>query len=107
VYHGFVRAPGGTFTTFDVPGAGTAANQGTFPSGINDAGAVTGNYTDADNVNHGFVRDANGNSFTVFDAPGAGAAANQGTFPNLNNARGAISGFFIDTNSVYRGFVRR
>ncbi|PYV31426.1 MAG: hypothetical protein DMG22_16820, partial [Acidobacteria bacterium] len=31
VYHGFVRAPSGAFTAFDVPGAGTTGLQGSFP----------------------------------------------------------------------------
>jgi len=31
VAHGFVRAPNGVITTFDAPGAGTGAGQGTFP----------------------------------------------------------------------------
>jgi hypothetical protein len=35
VAHGFVRAPNGVITTFDAPGAGTGAGQGTFP-GQND-----------------------------------------------------------------------
>ena len=29
VYHGFLRAPDGTFTTLNAPGAGTGAGQGT------------------------------------------------------------------------------
>jgi hypothetical protein len=56
VCHGFVRAPDGTITTFDAPGAGTGAWQGTFPLTINPAGAVTGYYVDASGVAHGFVR---------------------------------------------------
>lgn len=42
---------------FDAPGAGTAAGSGlgTFPESISDAGAITGQYTDANNVNHGFL----------------------------------------------------
>src|ERR1051326_4329715 len=31
VYHGFVRAPDGTFTTFEALGAGTGSYQGTAP----------------------------------------------------------------------------
>jgi hypothetical protein len=50
---------------FDVPGAGTGANQGTFPYGINPAGAIIGWYADVNNVNHGFLRDAWGGTNKV------------------------------------------
>lgn len=58
VNHGFLRTPGGEFTTFEAPGAGSVAGSGsgTFPNSINDAGAITGHYTDGSNVNHGFLR---------------------------------------------------
>ncbi len=44
--------------TFDVPGASAVAGSldGTFPDSINDAGAITGHYTDAHGLNHGFLR---------------------------------------------------
>ena len=54
--HGFVRAKHGDITTFDAPGAGTGASQGTEPLANNPAGAVTGFYIDANNVIHGFLR---------------------------------------------------
>jgi hypothetical protein len=49
-YHGFVRAANGTITTFDVSGAGTGANQGTFALNINTAGTISGYYEDASGV---------------------------------------------------------
>jgi hypothetical protein len=51
-YHGFLRAPGGAFTTFDPPGSTNT----TTPTAINPAGATTGNYPDANFVYHGFLR---------------------------------------------------
>ena len=42
VNHGYVRAPDGMITTFDAPGAGTAANQDTFAYGVTPAGAIPG-----------------------------------------------------------------
>ena len=42
--------------TFDAPGAGTGAFQGTLPYGINPEGAIAGYYVDASNVAHGFLR---------------------------------------------------
>ncbi len=56
VNHGFIRNKDGSFTTFDVPGAGTAPGQGPYPFGISPNGAVTGYSYDANNVGHGFVR---------------------------------------------------
>ena len=109
VSHGFLRAPGGAFTTFDVPGAGTGDGQGTFAPvfgfNINPQGTITGNYIDASNVSHGFVRAPNG-TLTTFDAPGAGTGAFQGTVANSNNPAGAITGYYTDANDVIHGFLR-
>jgi hypothetical protein len=52
------------------PGAGTAPGQGAIARSINGLGAIAGYYTDANDVNHGFVRDPHG-IITTFDAPGA------------------------------------
>ncbi|MGA2590613.1 MAG: hypothetical protein ABSH32_11900 [Bryobacteraceae bacterium] len=93
------------FSTFDVPGAGTGSGQGTYAVTINDADAIVGWYSDASNVNHGFVRAANG-AISTFDAPGAGGGANQGTFPYDVNTAGTIDGYYIDASKVYHGFVR-
>jgi hypothetical protein len=117
VYHGFVRAKHdrdeeeSTFTTFDAPGAGTGAFQGTFATGINPAGAIVGYYTDASGVNHGFLRakddrDEEESTFTTFDAPGAGTGVNQGTFPGNINPAGTIAGYYFDASKVFHGFLR-
>ena len=57
VFHGFVRAANGTITSFDAPGVGAGMGllQGTLGVSINAAGNVTGAYTDASAVGHGFV----------------------------------------------------
>ena len=73
----FARAKEPTITTFDAPGAGTGAGQGTTGEAINAAGAIAGIYIDASNVYHGFLRARNG-AITTFDA--AGAATGAGTF---------------------------
>ena len=109
---GFVRSAGGTITTFDLLGAGTAAFQGTSPSTVNALGAIVGITFDASNVSHGFVPAAGG-GFTTFDVPatashgvpGAGTGAFQGTFPIGNNLEGQMTGYYIDSNGVYHGFV--
>jgi hypothetical protein len=89
-----------TFTTFDVPGAGTGAQQGTFPTSINPEGAITGYYLDASFVQHGFLRARNG-SLTTIDVPGGV----NGTYPANINPEGAITGYYCDA-SVCHGFLR-
>src|ERR1017187_7954799 len=88
------QSVGPEIIVFDAPGAGATAGSGfgTFPNSINNAGAITGHYIDANNVNHGFLRSPGG-TFTAFDAPGAGATADSGfgTFPNSINNAGAIT----------------
>jgi hypothetical protein len=79
-----VNAGGTTITTFDAPGAGTAAGQGTTGFGINPAGAITGFYIDASSVQHGFVRAPNG-IITEFDPTGSIF-----TNPNAIDQTGAI-----------------
>jgi hypothetical protein len=100
---------GPSVITFDVPGAGTSAAsclaQGTFPYQINGEGEIGGNFQDANNVLHGFVRAPDG-AITVFDAPGAGAGVLQGTFPLGINSKGAVTGYYIDANGVGHGFLR-
>jgi len=56
VLHGFLRYPDGTFATFDAPGAGSLAGQGTRPEIINPAGSIAGFYFDESDVSHGFLR---------------------------------------------------
>jgi hypothetical protein len=96
VEHGFVRAPDGTVTSFDAPGAGTGAGQGTFTAiaiGINQAGAISGAYSDSSFVIHSYVRAADG-TITTFDAPGAGTGAFQGTNNSGLNPAGATMGVY-------------
>ena len=94
---------------FDAPGADTTAGSGngTFPNCVNDAGAITGHFTDAHNVKHGFLRSPEG-EFTAFDAPGASttAGSGSGTFPNSIKRGGAITGNYADANNANHGFLR-
>jgi hypothetical protein len=98
---------GATFTSFDCPGAGTGALQGTGGISINSAGTIAGFcvLSGSGNVAHGFVRGTDG-TVTLFDAPGAGTGKNEGTFPTSINSGGVITGMVDDTKSVYHGFVR-
>src|SRR5271165_2844222 len=91
--------------TFDAPGAGTGAGQGTFAFSINQWGTIAGFYLDKSNVYHGFVRTERGH-ITTFDVSGAGTGAFQGTLPYGSNPEGAIAGFYADSSYGYHGFVR-
>jgi hypothetical protein len=114
VHHGLVRSPDGKLNTFDIPGAGTGSYQGTgcpgCAMGLNQFGAIAGIYSDANSVNHGFLRSLDG-KITTFDAPGAGSAIYQGTgcpsdCPVSINDWGAITGVYIDANYVFHGYLR-
>ena len=95
-----------SIVTFDAPGAGASAGQGTTPQSINDAGEITGYFKDSTSVLHGFVRHKNG-AFTTFEAPGASKKATLGTFPQSINDQGGVVGYyFTDPNGVRHGFVR-
>jgi hypothetical protein len=56
VAHGFIRSPHGHGEVFDVEGAGSLSGQGTTPWEINGRNEIAGVITDANNVNHGFIR---------------------------------------------------
>jgi uncharacterized membrane protein len=60
--HGFVEHDG-TFSVFDVPGAGFSQT-----SDINNAGHIVGSFNDAQAQRHGFLRV--GSHFTTIDVPG-------------------------------------
>jgi hypothetical protein len=109
VVHGYLRSPAGEFTTFDAPGEGPAG-VGCYSDcsvGLNDWGAVTGSFLDANNVIHGFVRGPGG-TFTIFDAPGADTTSGSysGTLAVSINDEGVIAGYYVDANNVSHGFLR-
>ncbi len=108
VVRGYLRSPAGKITKFDVPGEGPQG-LGCFADcsmGLNDFGAITGSYLDANNVTHGYVRSPDG-KFVTFDAPGADLTANDfnGTFPVSINDWGVVTGYYIDKNNVVHGFL--
>jgi hypothetical protein len=104
VRHGFLRDENGAFTTFDAPGAGTGAGQGTFSFAISQGGEITGFYFDGTNAVHGFLRDKKG-VITTFDLPGAGTGPGQGTFGGGFTPDGTIMGVYADADSLYHGFL--
>jgi len=80
VNHGFVRlAATGTFNApLDAPGAGTIGMfAGTIPFAINGTGALTGAYSDASEVFHGFLATASAVATPSFSPPAGTYAAAQ------------------------------
>jgi hypothetical protein len=103
----FANAEEAHIITFDAPGADLKPgdNNGTYPSGINTEGAITGAYQDKKSVLHGFLRSPEG-KFTTFEAPGTNTVAGSGTSAVSINDRGEIIGYYSDVNSFTRGFLR-
>jgi hypothetical protein len=95
--HGFLRAPNGTITEFDVPF--TVFTQALV---INPDGVVAGKFftTATSVVAHGFIRAPNG-TITTFDPPGSTF-----TQPNAINPAGTVTGQFFDVTGVGHGFLR-
>jgi hypothetical protein len=91
---GFVRSPEGVFTVFEAPGTLLASPSFSYTSpvphwiSIDQAGDITGSYTDAAGVQHGFVRNPYG-TITSFDPP----EGNQTTATSISEG-GAIAGFY-------------
>lgn len=96
----YVTAPDGAFTFFQPPGAKLAGARN-----LNDRGVAVGDFEDAAEVTHGFVRSKNG-KIRVIDVRGAGTAQFQGTSVDDINAAGTISGTFTDGVGHQHGFLR-
>jgi hypothetical protein len=89
------------YISFDAPGAGTAAHEGTFPSAVNLEGDITGYYFDVNDIGHAFLREADGSFFT-FDVPGNV----NGTYATAINQRGEVTGYYYDEFYISHGFLR-
>lgn len=96
--HGFVRAPDGTISTFDIPG-----ETRTYPISIDDKGGVGGHYESLNQglPERGFVRSSDG-TITTFDA----SRSNRGTYSVGGNGKGWIVGQFVRARYGRYGFVR-
>jgi probable HAF family extracellular repeat protein len=109
VAHGYLRGADGTFTMFDVPGAGTGYFQGTFAGNMSMSGElIAGNYVDSTGMNHGFLRASNG-TVTEFDVPAAAKGPGLGTsteWAQCVNPAGAMTGIYFDRNGAIHGYVR-
>jgi probable HAF family extracellular repeat protein len=91
---GFVRSPDDVFTVFEAPGILLASPSFDYTStvphwlSIDQAGDITGSYTDKAGVQHGFVRNPYG-TITSFDPP----EGKQTTATSINDG-GAIAGYY-------------
>src|SRR5262249_449776 len=102
-----------TITTFDAPGAGTAAGQGTFAHALTTSAAIVGFIRDPNAARHAFLRAADG-TFTMVADPAAGTCSascgtignGQGTRAYAINPTGQIVGFFTDNSARCHGYVR-
>jgi hypothetical protein len=90
---------GSAYSFFQHPDA-SLANGGTSAQGINDRNQVAGSFTDANAVNHGFVKD--GDDYRTIDVTEA-----TNTFAFDVNDRGETVGYYIDASGVYHGFVEQ
>jgi hypothetical protein len=107
-WHALLRHPDGAVAIVDAPGAGVGNDLGTFVGfiqALNVEGQLTGEYADANNGYHGYVRNANG-SFTEFTVPGGGTNNANGTYPAALNIWDTVTGFSYDANGFATGFVR-
>jgi hypothetical protein len=106
---GFVMSPDGVFSLFEPPGMLLASPVGGFGGSllaphsisIDQAGDVTGSYTDAGGVKHGFVRNPYG-TLTTFDPP----EGNQTTATSIAGG-GLVAGYYqYRSGGPAVGFVR-
>src|SRR5262249_23764813 len=88
---------GGQYTTLDNPNA--QVDEGTFITGINNRGQMTGYYFDDNFINHGFL--LSDGQFTNLDPPNAAF----GSIPNGINDSGEIVGVYGDANDVTHAFL--
>ena len=84
-----------TFTNIDVPGA-----DATVASGINNSGAIVGEFLDSSGAFHGFMADKEGKFVKAIDFPGAAQ-----TEPLGINEKGDIVGAYINDDGVLHGFL--
>jgi hypothetical protein len=102
---GYLRAPGGQFTSLTDPLAGTGPDQGTYANSINDHGVIAGDYITSANIEHGFLYRSR--RFTTVDVPhgfyGTPGSGN-GIF-SLNGAGIMVGPYTPNRTGVLDGYV--
>ena len=104
-WNNFVRAVDGSYTLFNPPGL--AYLSVSTPAGINDAGAIVGNFTDSAGALHGYLRFSRGAILILDDPQASSSAAPPGTVVTGINAKGAIVGYYFDQFNATHGFVSK
>jgi len=101
-YHGFLRAPDGTYTTIDVGSGGE-----TVAYAIDDKGAVGGSYVDRKtNKCPGYLRTPKGKA-KKFDPPDDGSVWGRFClFDGPLNSHSTLIGGYPDPNGMYHSFFR-
>ena len=98
VGHVFLRTSAGTYTTIDPPNSVSTGF-----GGLNDAGEITGYFSDTSTSSlRNFVRAPDG-TFTVFNGPNPMPSQ---VGPGKINAAGTFAGSDVDTNGVFHGLLR-
>jgi hypothetical protein len=109
VFHGFMLVNAtGTFVNIDAPGASTTGVfGGTLLTNMDVLGDITGAYSDANGVEHGFAMAGGTTTINApLDAPEAGAAGlYAGTVPFSINATGELAGTYADASGIFHGFM--
>jgi hypothetical protein len=82
----------------------SSAHGGTFGLNFDGSGNLTGVYSDADGVLHGFLRTATG-AISTIDMTGAGTGTAQGTVAMASLNAATVAGIYWDSNSASHGFV--
>jgi len=101
IAHSYIRSADGTFTEFEVPGAGTNSYTGAWPIMIDDSGNVIGFYYDNAFTSHPYIRLADG-SFTQITLP---PGMNTQVFVNWVNRNGDFTGTYTDANGAFHTYV--
>lgn len=98
VFHGFTRDATGKITSFDAPGAGTGANQGTEFEGVSPGGYLCGLYITSNSAEYGFLLSPSGEFFQI-DIQGSSVVFASGV-----NDAGQVVGAYSSSNAFY-GFI--
>lgn len=80
-------------------------DQGTYITGINNAGMVIGHYTNSDHLICGFVYDSKTKKYFSIDPPGSYPDYGAGTQPTSISETGSVVGSFRDKDARDIGFV--
>ena len=96
--HGFLRDKNGVITTFDAPGAGTGAGQGTQSFAISPRGEVTGFYFDATSASSRLPAGYEGRHHHIRSFRAGAPAPSEGTYGGGFTPNGSILGVLIDAD---------